>query len=369
MLKRIYIDNYKSLVNFELSLAPLNLFLGPNGAGKSTVFEVLRKLQAFIGGDSKLAELFETTTLTRWQTLHIQRFELEIEGNQGLYKYELAVEHDRKEQKVIVKYERLWFNNTPVFQFEQGEMHLFTDDAAPGPVYPFNWSTSGSAFISPRPENKKLTWFKQYIKQIIVVQIVPALIQADSDQEALVPSYHFENFVSWYRHLSQDQEITLSVTETIRKVLPGFDYFRFEDFGERNRVLKAVYSTRTGAQKLEYSLTELSDGEQSLICLYILLQAAQKNGYLLCLDEPENFLALPEIQPWLIKLYDLCQEMDLQTLLISHHPELINYLLASPVGYWFDRDQNLPTRVKAIKSEPGEGFPISELIARGWLNG
>ncbi|HBE31624.1 MAG TPA: ATPase, partial [Cyanobacteria bacterium UBA11368] len=85
---------------------------------------------------------------------------------------------------------------------------------------------------------------------------------------------------------------------------------------------------------------------------------------------PENFLALPEIQPWLIQLYDLCSERKLQALLISHHPELINYLLASPIGYWFERQSNAPVRVKAISNEVGEnsGLPVSELIARGWLN-
>jgi len=44
VFKRIYVDNYKCLVNFELSVGGLNLFLGPNGAGKSAVFEVLRML-------------------------------------------------------------------------------------------------------------------------------------------------------------------------------------------------------------------------------------------------------------------------------------------------------------------------------------
>ena len=43
MLKKIYIDNFKCLVNFELAFDSINLFLGPNGAGKSAVFDVLRK--------------------------------------------------------------------------------------------------------------------------------------------------------------------------------------------------------------------------------------------------------------------------------------------------------------------------------------
>ena len=48
MLKRIYIDNFRCLVNFELNVDAINLFLGGNGSGKSTVFEALRKIQNFI---------------------------------------------------------------------------------------------------------------------------------------------------------------------------------------------------------------------------------------------------------------------------------------------------------------------------------
>jgi AAA15 family ATPase/GTPase len=41
MLKRLYIDNYKCLVNFEFATERSRLILGANGTGKSTVFESL----------------------------------------------------------------------------------------------------------------------------------------------------------------------------------------------------------------------------------------------------------------------------------------------------------------------------------------
>lgn len=42
--------------------------------------------------------------------------------------------------------------------------------------------------------------------------------------------------------------------------------------------------------------------------------------------EPENFLALPEIQPWLLQMADKVEQEACQIFFISHHPELINYL-------------------------------------------
>ncbi len=115
-----------------------------------------------------------------------------------------------------------------------------------------------------------------------------------------------------------------------------------------------------------------------LIALYTLLYAVctdRNRKYTLCLDEPENFLALQEIQPWLTELYDKCSDGEMQALLISHHPEFINYLLASPIGRWFERQVNRPARIKSMKDRIGDvigkenrGISISEIIARGWLN-
>jgi predicted ATPase len=85
----------------------------------------------------------------------------------------------------------------------------------------------------------------------------------------------------------------------------------------------------------------------------------------ICIDEPENFLALPEIQPWLKKLYDECDERGLQILIISHHPRIINFL-ASDSGYWFSRENNL-TRIQKISSENESSLSIAELVERGWI--
>lgn len=372
MLNRIYIDNYKSLVNFELSpVSPINLFLGPNGTGKSALFEVLQKIRDFTGGVSKATGLFGFDDLTRWQSSPFQTFEVEIEGNGGSYKYELSVKPDERGQKAQVKYERLWFNDRPLVKFEDGDVHLYRDDHSEGPVYSADWSVSAVASIPPRHDNTRLTWFKERLERFIVVQAIPPLMSESSPGAESYPSFHFENYVSWYRHISQDQGMAYQLTGELREILPGFDHFKFEPVGEKHRLLKVHFRDEKAQDTIGYSFSELSDGQRMLIALYSLLHAvcADKNRkYTLCLDEPENFLALSEIQPWLTALYDRCAEGETQALLISHHPELINYLLASPVGYWFERQSNRPTRVKRVAVGENDGLPISELVARGWLN-
>ncbi len=369
MIKRLYIDNFRCLVNFELDIDSINLFLGANGVGKSTVFEVLQKIQAFVGGDSKVEGIFKSTDCTRWQISSIQRFELEIIGNGGCYKYELGIGYER--DKCHVEYERLWFDNQPLLKFELGEVQLYRDNYSEGPQYSFDWSQSMIPSLMPRNDNTKLTWFRERIKRFIIVQIIPSLMVDESSQSETCLTINMENFVSWYRYLSEDQGKVSEIANILKDVLDGFSNFRFERVSEQNLVLKLRLTGGTDSTKpIEYRLGELSDGQKMLIALYALIHGTKSEDYTLCIDEPENFLALPEIQPWLIQLYDICSEGQLQALLISHHPELINYLLVSPIGYWFERQSNAPVRVKRISSEMADnsGLPISELMARGWLN-
>ena len=128
MLKRIYINNFRGFVNFELSVDAINLFLGPNGAGKSTIFDVVQKIQAFVGGNGKASDIFKAIDLTRWQKSLIQSFELEINSNRGIYKYELAIEHTKTKQRARVLHERLWFENKPLLDVIQSKGHGFVYD-------------------------------------------------------------------------------------------------------------------------------------------------------------------------------------------------------------------------------------------------
>jgi predicted ATPase len=366
MLKRIYIDNFRCLVNFELTVDSINLLLGENGSGKSTVFAALRKIQDFISG-SKVNSTFSPIDCTRWQTSPIQSFELEIVGNGGTYKYELAIWQDREKFRSRIHYERLWFDGQHLLEFDDsGKVQVYRDDHSKSMEYSLDLSQSILPLLTSESFNTKLTWFKHRMERFLIVQVNPMSMVENSDHEENYLHPNMSNYVSWYRYLSQDQSKTFKLRSALTEVLDGFDSFKFIEMGLQNRILKVQFLGQSENDGNQYWFGELSDGQRALIALYTLIYCTQSEDYTLCIDEPENFLALPEIQPWLDKLYDFCSEKKIQALLISHHPKLINFL-ASSVGYWFDRKSNTPVRVKPIKDEHDTGLPISELIARGWL--
>ena len=365
MLKKIYIDNFKCLVNFELAFDSINLFLGPNGVGKSAVFDVLRKIQAFVSGE-KATNLFHPDDLTRWQTSPIQSFELEIEGNGGTYKYELAIEHHQEKQLVHATHERLWFDNKLLLKLEFGKAQLYLDDCLEVSTYPFDGSQSLIAYLLLGHDDTRLSWFRERMKRFIIVQILPMVMAGESDREETQLSPRAENFVSWYRHISKNNGKIFEITAILREILDGFQDFKFVEEGGQH-CLKLSFSGENG-KPIDYRFDELSDGQRTLIALYTLIYYAQSEDYTLCIDEPESFIALQEIQPWLILLYDLCSDDELQALLISHHPEFIDYL-AAYVGFWFDCQSHIPVQAKRIEEEDEGGVSISELVARGWLYG
>ncbi|MEM9540885.1 MAG: ATP-binding protein [Cyanobacteria bacterium P01_E01_bin.42] len=368
MLKKIYIDNFLCLVDFELEFDSINLLLGDNGSGKSAVFEALLQITSFVNGRSKLDVLFESRECTRWTNSLIQTFALEVEGNNGIYKYEFAIEHDPEEENCYVKYENLWFNDHPLIKLQEDRMEIHNeDDEKEFNTYPFNLSQSVFTVLGTTEERNKIVWFKNKMERLWVFQIDPIIMTEMSEKEDGVILYDMENFVSWYRHLSQNQGKVIQLTQALKEIFDGFEYFQFTSMGSKKRMLELYFLDEHKNEPISYDFSELSDGQRVLIVLYTLLCATQSEDITICLDEPENFLALPEIQPWLMELYDLCGEGKLQALLISHHPELIN-MLAPSAGYWFERGSNKPSRVKRVQDREKTGLPISELIARGWLN-
>ena len=52
-ISRIQVENFKSLVDFEMDLAKFSCLVGLNGAGKSTVLQFIDLLSQLIRGDMK----------------------------------------------------------------------------------------------------------------------------------------------------------------------------------------------------------------------------------------------------------------------------------------------------------------------------
>ncbi|MGC9261640.1 MAG: AAA family ATPase [Phycisphaerae bacterium] len=366
MIERLYIDNFRTLVNAEIKFSSVSLLLGPNGAGKSTILDVLRKVKLFVGGTALVSEIFPSADLTRWQTLDDQAIELDLRADAGLFQYTLKLNHAPDHRRCRVAGEKLSCDGMPLFNFADGEIQLFNDQHQPGPKMSYDWNRSGLSAIYPRPDNKKLTEFKQRLQGIVFLRPCPPIMDTDSQEEAEEIELTGRNFPSWIRYIGrQDISQLTDLLTQIRQAIDGFISLRLEGPADSTITLRVMVKPEGAEKPIPYKFSEISDGQRQLIVLHSALYAMSDSRRILFLDEPDNYLSPREVQPLLTALMDAPGRTIGQAIIISHHPEVIDHL-ATEKGIWIKRDGGGPTRVRV--GPEGDTAPLkpSEVEARGW---
>ena len=366
MLKRFYADNFRCLTNFELKLDEANVLLGANGTGKTSVLSVLRKIQHMVARGRRIEEVFSARDLSLRQNDRRQRFAIECCVDNQTYGYRLTVEHDGGHGKMRIAEETLEHAGRPLYGFQYGEAQLYDDEyVAADRTYPFDWTLSGLSMLHERPNNRKITRFRNEIANYIVVNPCPPTFRPETKTEDDFLEPMMGNFVGWYRYRSQENMGAIAeLFEVLRQALAGFHSIRLRESGENSRVLKAVFRDLAN-NSVDYGLDQLSDGQRALIVLYSLIVLTDDRRVSLFIDEPDNYLALREVQPWLAEAVARCGESLEQIVVVSHHPTTIDYM-AGAHGRWFFREGDGPVRVMDEPKPAGGGLSISETIARGW---
>jgi predicted ATPase len=360
MLTRLYIDNFRCFVNFEYKPARRQLIFGSNGAGKSSLMDALFFLRQFVAKGDTLDDHFILRQRTRWQNQPQLTWELEATIEGGSYVYRLVIEPWGDPPRPRVVSETLQFDAKPIFEFISGEVHLYNDRFEHKVTYDFDWHRSALATITERKDNRTLTRFKRWFGGLFCFRINPFAMGSQTEDEHPFPNADLSSFTSWYRHLLQaDPKQNAAMLDSLRASLDGFSYLQFELYGEKVRLLVAEFGKST-----KFAFNELSDGQRCLICLYAILHFLLAKGNTVILDEPDNFVSLREIQPWLMAAADTVEEAKGQLLLISHHPEILNQW--APGGVQFVREGVGPVRVVEFRGDPESPLTPSELVARGW---
>lgn len=371
MISRVYVDNFKCFVNSDIRLQPFTLLVGENGSGKTALLEVVEKIKRVVLGEERIEHVFSPRSRTRWETRTEQTFELEIDSTKGTYVYKLVVNHHPREKETRIEYESLRLDKRLLFESEQGDVQLYRDDFSEGPSYPFDWGRSALATVLPREDNEKLSWFKNRLAATYVIRLYPPSMTAESVEESRTPTSGFENFVSWYRHVSQEHpEQQLSLFRDLEDSLDGFERLKLSSSGASSRILEVVFSNQKNGETIEstYRFDELSDGQRAIVVLYALIRFAVNPDTTVFIDEPGNYLGLDEIQPWLLEVEEASSDAESQVALVSHHPELIDEL-ALDRGTLFYRENAGPARTRPFEATSVGSIRVSERMARGWLDG
>jgi len=361
MLTRVYIDNFRSFLNFEYRPATKQLLLGPNGAGKSSLLEAFRYLKRFVKGNSNQ---FTQSTRTRWRDSPLQVIEVDASLDGKLFEYRVEIGFAAVTKEPSVNLERLKVSGTTVFELADGRIRFFPSDSNSMSV---PLQTNRSALHLSLLSNSDVRSFVEWLDRVHCFDIdaYPGKMDEVADNEEREPDFEVENLAGWYRHLIQTHpEENVKFLASLKECMDGFLSLKFSSEEDGFRKLRAEFQAPT-KRRVSYSISELSEGQRCLIALYMILHFLIDRGETVFLDEPDNFISLREIQPWLLAAEEAVEEHGGQLILISHHPETLNHW-ATDYGLRFFREENGHVRTESFKPAQEGGLQPSELIARGW---
>jgi energy-coupling factor transporter ATP-binding protein EcfA2 len=370
MLKHLKVDNFKCLDGLDLELGDHALLMGLNGTGKSTVVEVLERLRRFLVAGEKARDCFPASTRTRWSSASTepQRFELFLEKD-----VEVNIELSAPDEEGIVRVMKEVVR-APGASLERrlgapARVEYGPDDADNGTVLvPEELAALPLVTLGRgRSGSGTLLGVILAVANIRPFRLAPTQMEALASAPTGVLAPDGANFAAWLlmidRHFPERRE---AIERQIATVLPGFRQFSLVPEGEQFRLVTEWRgaSGKTG----RFDFTELSDGQRLIAVLAGIAVAAESEGRAgtLVLDEPDNYVALPEIQPLLLSLMD---QPRIQLIVASHHPEIID-MMAKDYGIVFVREDDIgPVRVGRWLAAPDEVLTPSELVARGELHG
>lgn len=365
VIERVYIDNFRCFSGFKLRLDRVNVLIGPNGGGKSSLLAALAGLADCLGAGTPIGERFVPNELTRWDTRGEQRFELDVRLDGARFDYLLRLEQDRERNQTVLVEERVEREGWPLFAYRDGQVHLHRDDGSHIASFPFRGLRSFLPEVEAGPENHLLMRFLGYMRSVRALKLMPSQIGSLTHDDHARLCQNGDNFASWYRRLAQERAGDLhELFEDLCNALPGFRSLVLVGAGKQGRArdLLARFDSPGGGRH-ELELEALSDGQRALIVLYALLVDLRSSPGLMLLEEPERFIGLTEIQPWLRALDDAMGEGG-QLLLASHHPLVIDTLDAKR-ALLFERVEGGPVRVRAEVFGRDNRLRPSEQLLRG----
>jgi predicted ATPase len=330
MLRRVYVRNYKSIAEAEVTLERFTVFIGPNGSGKSNFVDALRFVRdAIVSGlDTAISHRRGIRAIRRWSPRRSVDVTIKLEflfpdGTQTIYGFELGSEKGGEYRIKAEFCQTIQSNGTEDgFEVREGNIVRFPKalelptPPEPQPVRFLLFPFLGTAVAQQ-------AW--NFLRSIGFYHPLPNAIRTSAYMPVIVPPpllEHGENLPFVLRTLQQHYPDTFQqISEYLRLLVPGLKSLAPSKSGDMLEV-KHGDENETFA---ELEFWQESDGTLRLLALLTAMYQ-QPPLYMLVIEEPE-LTVHPEA---LAVLVDLLIERSAyqQVLITTHSPDLLNCLPA-----------------------------------------
>lgn len=339
MITRFYIDNFKSLVDFDLELAKFNCLIGLNGAGKSTVLQALDFVSHWMtqGGVEKWLELRDwnmkdvKSSLTKNKHIKIV---LEIKLNDGTSNANFRWEATFNPKKMCCTSEVLSAKgfSDPLFESDgkqysiaQRSLFGFTNWGEPVGKQDIAFEYQGS--LLSQLSDSRLTacvlLFKQQLSRLRAfdsfspdcLRVAAKKDEQNDKQDIGINGTQIAKFI---RDLKQEEK------DSLLKSLQGYYPQVTEIITKLNRAtdsieLEIVEQYSTDSKPVRTKADHINDG---LLRTLALLAEQYSPLETLLFDEIENGIN-PEVTE---KVVDALVSSPKQIIVTTHSPMILNYM-------------------------------------------
>jgi len=382
MIKSIWIDNFKSLVDFKLDFANFSCLVGLNGSGKSTVLQVMDFLSQLMRGD-----LDEWLKYRHWDSSDINSkltkksnidFKVVIDlpafgeviwsGSFNRKSLNCTQERVQWNEVIQLRVDDGFYSIGKILGLPNDAEEIKAEMAKASPErFPVVFQYQGSILsqLKDNQTNLMLQSLKTLILQIESLDLLsPEMLRTRTKTAEGKLGLGGEKLAAFIHESGKDGKEKLQ--QHLAKVYVQLESIETRSLPSGFKELEII--ERFGKQKLKSTARHMNDG---LLRLMAILSQLESGNPFLLFDEIENGIN-PELIEFLI---DRLVDADAQVLVTTHSPMILNYLedevAKQGVIYLYKNSQGMTRSVKlfdipsmAKKLQfmgPGEAFVDTDL--------
>lgn len=312
----IKIENFKSLIGFQLNLAKFTCLIGLNGSGKSTVLQLFDFMSQQFRGD-----IDSWLKLRNWSARDLNS-RLSNKSNIDLAVFLTSAEGDSVEWKASFNRKELrctketvTWNKKRLLRVADG---LYTIGNSPGSNMEISFSYQGS-ILSQIKETilpQQLMELKIFFQQIHTLDLLSPEQLRQRNRKSQGALGHGGQYLSAFLYELGSEKI-LEISSKLKKAYPQLSDINVTSL--QSGWKKLNISESFSGEKMSTEARHMSDGMLRMLAVFAHLSEEKS---LTLLDEIENGIN-PELIEYLI---DSLVESPNQVMLTTHSPLVLNYL-------------------------------------------
>ncbi|GAB4045796.1 AAA family ATPase [Spirosoma litoris] len=331
MLKRVSIQNFKSLKDVTLDLQKVNLLIGPNNSGKTNFLKAL--------------EFFEFGVLQDDVTAERQSRDFRFKRSAKVLSIELTFERENEELRFLR--ELIFSDPSPTVEVRSSQ--LVTKD--------------GIESVKNDQGYPDTQFLRKQLRELKIYRPDPNKLNQPSPVGMLVETVNADasNLISFLDRMLGNQyrkTVFNRIEVDLHTCVSEFDEINLDDakpsqelkiqFGDKS--FKRIGLTNS-QQGVTYWAEELSEGTLYFLALLCIINQPNPPKLLL-LEEPEKGIHPRRIREVMDFIFRLAEEKDVQIILTTHNENVLNEFTSMPEAVFvFSKDAEGATLVKNLQRD------------------